>query len=202
MEHPTFWKLVGRIILALVIGALAAALFHSVLPSGWAELIGLCIAVAEFAAGLFTSQHTAGGGIRTMLRMGEVTLSWPIAAWIVYGIERYALNINSPDRGVQIGLGAACAALVGMAASRHGYGHESARLVSVLIACVIPAGVMLFAIAGSDHLGVLAAIVACAIAPVTAGVAHVWPDGHHLRLQYASMLCVAAGAAVMARLIF
>lgn len=186
----TIWKILFRIALAAVIGAIASLLFQSVLPVAEAQVLGLVIGAVELAGSLFTSQSGAGGGIRVMMRMGEVLLSWPAAAW---GL----MLLGMGDPGIRLGLAAGIASAVGMGAARFGYGKDSARLIAVLIAVAIPVYALVSAILGGDPKALIAGCIAAAVAPVTASVAHVWPSSHASRFVAASVLCAAAGVAVL-----
>ena len=185
----TLWKLLFRVLLAAIIGSVAALLFRSVLPAAEAQVLGIVIGIVELAGSLVTSQHGAGAGIRVMLRSGEVLLSWPLAAWAL-------MAAGLTDPGVRLGLAAAVASAVGMGAARFGYGKDSARLVAVIIAVSIPIYALVSAILGGEPKAMIAACVAASIAPITASVAHVWPDAHASRFVTASVLCGLGAAAV------
>lgn len=185
----TIWKIFFRLLLAVVIGAIASLLFQSVLPAKEAQALGLLIGAVELVGSLFTSQSGAGGGVRIMLRMGEVLLSWPVAAWALM-----AAGLHDP--GIRLGLAAGIASAVGMGAARFGYGKDTARLVAVLVACAIPIYALVSALLSGDAKAMIAACLAAAVAPITASVAHVWPDTHSVRFVSASVLCVAGGMAV------
>lgn len=187
-----FWKIVFRVLVALIIGAMAGLLFQAVLPKEEARLLGIGVTIAELVGSLATAQHGAGHGLRMMMRMGEVLLAWPLAAWVLMWA-----GVDHP--GVRIGVAAAIASAVGMGAARHGNGRESARLVAVIIAVAIPCYVVLSAVASGDARSLIAACLACAVAPMTASVAHVWPDARRGQFVAASVVCAASSLAVFVR---
>lgn len=197
-----FWKIIFRILLAAFIGALAGLLFRSVLPAAGANGIAIGVAIIELVGGLATARNSAGVGIRFMLWLGEIVLAWPCAAWLLVMASWWAPAwLGLTDRGFRIGLAAAIACAIGMFAARHGYGRESARLVAIIVAVAIPAYAILAAVVSGDGLAVIAGCIAAAVAPATAGVAHVWPDGHYERLRTAGAICLIAMIAVIARLV-
>lgn len=187
----TFWKIAFRVLLAMIVGALAGALFKSVLPAALAYVVAIVVTVAELVASLASGQRGAGGSVRLMMRMGAVLLSWPITAWL--------LAFAFEDRGVRIGLAAAVASAIGMGAAKNGYGQDTARLFTVLVATAIPVYAALAAVLSGNGPAMIAACGATAVAPLTAAVANVWPATHHARLMTASAVCVAAGFAVFLR---
>lgn len=179
------FRLALKLGVAVLVGWLAVLLFGQVLPRRVALGVGIVLGLLELAGAASGGNR---GPLRLTLKLGEVVLTWPLAALAFQ-------FIGVTDRGTRIGLAAAIAAGVGMAASRHGSGRESARLLTLMLAMAVPVYAVARAVVAGQRLGMVAACLAAAVAPVTAGVANVWPDGHHSRLLAAAFIALAAAVA-------
>lgn len=190
--RSTFWRVLFRVLLAALIASLAAALFREVLPYTASYVLGGAVFIAELASGLATGRHAAGGGVRVVLALGEVLLAWPLAALVLNYLHVL------PVRPERVAFAAMVACAVGALAARHGSGRDSKRLLAVAVACAIPVYALGAALLSGDRWAAAIGCMACAVAPLTASIAHVWPDAHHARLQDAFVVCGAAGFATLA----
>ena len=176
-----------NIILALLVGLVAAWLFIQVLPVPAAVALAIIIAVIELAGSM---KNGAGTGLRAILALDLVLLAWPLTALVL----TYA---GVADRPTRIALAAAAAAAAGLAATRHGSGMDSRRLWSLVAALAIP----MYAIAHTIILPVLdppamaSACLAAGVAILVARAGNVWPKEHRDLMLY------AAGAAGVAGLV-
>ncbi|HEU0276248.1 MAG TPA: hypothetical protein VFQ95_00275 [Rhodanobacteraceae bacterium] len=114
--------------------------------------------------------------------------STTLAAWAL-------VVVGVPDRGVRIGLAAAVAAAVGMLASRHGSGRDSARLVTLIFAMLIPLYAALRAVFAGGAGAMAVACLAVAVAALTASLGNVWPDGYERKFTAAAGIALCAAAA-------
>lgn len=182
-----------RVLIAVVVGVIAMYLFRSVLSARGAEAVGIIVAVAELGGSLLTSKSGAGHGFRFLVRLGEVVLSWPVAAYVLQ-------YVGVGDRDMRIGFAAAVSAAIGMLAQRHGSGRETRRLVTVACACAIPAYAMIHSILSGDAYAVIASCVAVAIALCTVRVAVPGlPPKHRDALVACAGAVLCAGVLAVAR---
>ncbi len=176
-----------NIVLALIVGLVAAWLFMQVLPEPAAVILAIVIAIIEFAGSL---KNGAGAGLRAVLALDLVLLAWPLTALVLV----YAGIADWPTR---IALAAAAAAAAGLAATRHGSGMDSRRLWSLVAALAIPAYAMAHTIVLPyiDPLAMASACLAAGIAILVARAGNVWPREHR------DLMLWAAGAAGVAGLV-
>ena len=176
-----------NVVLALLVGLVAAWLFMQVLPVPAAVALAIVIALIELAGSL---KSGAGAGLRAVLALDLVLLAWPLTAWVL-------LYAGVADRPTRIALAAAVAAAAGLAATRHGSGMDSRRLWSIVAALAIP----MYAMAHTIILPVLdppamaSACLAAGVAILVARAGNVWPKEHRDLMLY------AAGAAGVAGLV-
>ena len=171
-----------RIALALATGAIAGWLLLQVMPASAAWILAAIVAAVE----LFGSG--SGSGLRSVLTLDATLLAWPLAA-LVLSFAGVA------DRDARIALASAVAAAVGVAASRHGSGGDSARLWSVVAACLIPLYALMHAIAAPvlDPLALGGSCLAAAIAALVARSAVIWPPMQRRALFAGAAACGVAG---------
>ena len=175
-----------NLVLALLVGLVAAWLFIQVLPVPAAVALAIIIAVIELFGSM---KNGAGAGLRAVLALDLVLLAWPLTAWVL-------LYAGVTDRPTRIALAAAAAAAAGLAATRHGSGMDSRRLWSIVAALAIPTYAMLHTIIlySLDPPAMASASLAAGVAILVARAGNVWPAEHR------NLMVWAAGAAGVAGL--
>ena len=176
-----------NVVLALLVGLVAAWLFIQVLPVPAAVTLAILIAFIELIGSL---KNGAGAGLRAVLTLDAVLLAWPLTALVL-------LYAGVADRPTRVALAAAFAAAAGLAATRHGSGMDSRRLWSLVAALAIPGYAMLHTIILPvlDPAAMAAACLAAGIAIIVARAGNVWPREHR------DLMLWAAGAAGVAGLV-
>lgn len=176
-----------NVVLALLVGLVAAWLFVQVLPTPAAVALAIVIALIELIGSL---KNGAGAGLRAVLALDLVLLAWPLTALVL-------LYAGVADRPTRVALAAAVAAAAGLAATRHGSGMDSRRLWSIVAALAIPAYAMAHTIILPyiDPPAMAAACLAAGVAILVARAGNVWPREHR------EVMLWAAGAAGVAGLV-
>ena len=176
-----------NVVLALLVGLVAAWLFVQVLPVPAAVALAIIIAVIELAGSM---KNGAGTGLRAILALDLVLLAWPLTALAL----TYA---GIADRPTRVALAAAVAAAAGLAATRHGSGMDSRRLWSLVAALAIPAYAMAHTIILPvlDPPAMASASLAAGVAILVARAGNVWPKEHRELMFWAAGAAGVAGLA-------
>ena len=176
-----------NIVLALLVGLVAAWLFMQVLPTPAAVTLAIVIAAVELIGSM---KNGAGTGLRAVLTLDLVLLAWPLTSLAL-------MYAGVSDRPTRIALAAAVSAAAGLAATRHGSGMDSRRLWSIVAALAIPMYAMLHTIVlpAIDPPAMASACLAAGVAILVARAGNVWPREHR------DLMFWAAGAVGVAGLV-